>query len=120
MVPRNRYQNMRAAILPSTPARAGASYRQVHSGPIRAGRDHGRRARPYTARRMLTTVTAGPYTLRGVSVGGVYTSIAVPELGIVFDAGTSPRSTSAMDTILLSHGHADHIGALPAMLGIRA
>jgi len=68
---------------------------------------------------MLTTITAGPYTVRGISVGGVYTSLAVPELGIVFDAGASPRSTGALDTILLSHGHADHIGALPAMLGIR-
>ncbi|MEO8699097.1 MAG: MBL fold metallo-hydrolase [Kofleriaceae bacterium] len=69
---------------------------------------------------MLTTVTAGPYTVRGISVGGVYTSLAVPELGIVFDAGASPRSSGGIDTILLSHGHADHIGALPALLGIRA
>jgi ribonuclease Z len=69
---------------------------------------------------MLTTVTAGPYSVRGVSVGGVYTSLAVPELGIVFDAGASPRSSCGIDTILLSHGHADHVGALPALLGIRA
>ena len=69
---------------------------------------------------MLTSVTAGPYTVRGVSVGGVYTSIQVPELGVLFDAGISPRSFGAIDTILLSHGHADHIGALPALLGIRA
>lgn len=69
---------------------------------------------------MLTTVTAGPYTVRGVSVGGVYTSLAVPELGLVFDAGISPRSFGGVDTILLSHGHADHVGALPALLGIRA
>jgi len=69
---------------------------------------------------MLTTVTAGPYSVRGISVGGVYTSLAVPELGIVFDAGASPRSSCAIDTILLSHGHADHVGALPAFLGIRA
>ena len=69
---------------------------------------------------MLTTVTAGPYTIRGISVGGVYTSLAVPELGLLFDAGASPRSLAAIDTILLSHGHADHVGALPAMLGIRA
>jgi len=27
---------------------------------------------------MLTTVTAGPYTVRGISVGGVYTSLAIP------------------------------------------
>jgi ribonuclease Z len=69
---------------------------------------------------MLTTVTAGPYTVRGISVGGVYTSLAVPELGLVFDAGSSPRSSCAIDNILLSHGHADHIGALAAFLGIRA
>jgi ribonuclease Z len=69
---------------------------------------------------MLTTVTAGPYSVRGVSVGGVYTSLAVPELGVVFDAGASPRSSCAIDTILVSHGHADHVGALPAFLGIRA
>lgn len=75
--------------------------------------------RRYTAV-VLTTVTAGPYTIRGVSVGGVYTSLAVPELGIVLDAGISPRSAGGIDTILLSHGHADHIGALPALLGIRA
>jgi ribonuclease Z len=69
---------------------------------------------------MLTTVTAGPYTVRGVSVGGVYTSIAVPELGVLFDAGIPARSLGAIDTILLSHGHADHVGALPGLLGIRA
>ncbi|HSK00599.1 MAG TPA: MBL fold metallo-hydrolase [Kofleriaceae bacterium] len=69
---------------------------------------------------MLTTIAAGPYTIRGISVGGVYTSLAVPELGILFDAGASPRSNGAIDTILLSHGHVDHIGALPALLGIRA
>ncbi len=69
---------------------------------------------------MLTSVTAGPYTVRGISVGGVYTSLCVPQLGIVFDAGASPRSSGAVDTILLSHGHADHVGALPALLGIRA
>ena len=69
---------------------------------------------------MLTTVTAGPYTIRGVSVGGVYTSLAVPELGLVFDAGIAPRSSGGIDTIVLSHGHADHVGALASLLGIRA
>ena len=63
---------------------------------------------------------AGPYTIRGISVGGVYTSLAVPELGLLFDAGASPRSAGGIDTILLSHGHVDHVGALPALLGIRA
>jgi ribonuclease Z len=65
-------------------------------------------------------VTAGPYTVRGVSVGGVYTSLAVPELGLVLDAGIPVRSFAGTDTILLSHAHVDHAGALPALLGIRA
>jgi ribonuclease Z len=69
---------------------------------------------------MLTTVTAGPYTVRGISVGGIYTSLAVPELGLAFDAGAPLRSSAGIDTILLSHGHADHVGALPALLGIRS
>lgn len=64
-------------------------------------------------------MTAGPYTVRGISVGGVYTSLAIPELGILFDAGASPRSFGGIDTIALSHAHADHVGALPALLGIR-
>jgi ribonuclease Z len=68
---------------------------------------------------MLTTVTAGSYSVRGISVGGIYTSLAVPELGLVFDAGAPLRSLAGIDTILLSHGHADHVGALPALLGIR-
>ncbi|HEY1555319.1 MAG TPA: MBL fold metallo-hydrolase [Kofleriaceae bacterium] len=69
---------------------------------------------------MLTTVSAGPFTIRGVSVGGVYTSLLVPELGVLLDAGIPARSVAAVDTILLSHGHVDHVGALPALLGIRA
>lgn len=52
-------------------------------------------------------------------MGGVYTSIAVPELGLLFDAGIPARSLATLDTIALSHGHVDHIGALPALLGIR-
>lgn len=70
--------------------------------------------------RLLTTVSAGPFTIRGVSVGGIYTSIGVEELGVLFDVGIAARSLASMDTIVLSHGHVDHIGALPALLGIRA
>ena len=68
---------------------------------------------------MLTEVTAGPYTIRGVSVGGVYTSLFVPELGALLDAGIAARSASAAPNIFISHGHADHVGALPTILGIR-
>lgn len=69
---------------------------------------------------MLTEVKAGPYTVRGVSLGGVYTSLHVPELDVLFDVGIPIRSASAVGTLLLSHAHADHAGALGAFLGIRA
>ena len=68
---------------------------------------------------MLTTVRAGRYTVRGVSVGGVYTSLQIPELGVLLDIGLAPRSFAGVDQLVVSHGHADHIGALNTLLGIR-
>lgn len=68
---------------------------------------------------MLTEVQAGPYTVRGISVGGVYTSLQVPELSVVLDAGVPLRSFATTDHIFLSHGHSDHASALGALLGIR-
>jgi len=69
--------------------------------------------------RPLLEVRAGPFTIRGVSLGGVYTSIQVPELGVVFDCGMPIRQFAATDHLFLSHGHGDHLGALPALMGIR-
>ena len=68
---------------------------------------------------MLTEVHASPYTIRGISVGGVYTSLQVPELGVVLDAGVPLRSFATTDHLFLSHGHSDHASALGALLGIR-
>ncbi len=68
---------------------------------------------------MLTEVKAGPYTIRGVSVGGVYTSLCVPELDVLFDVGIAARSSVGVEHVLISHGHADHIGALPSLMGVR-
>jgi ribonuclease Z len=67
----------------------------------------------------LTTVQAGPYTVRGISVGGVYTSLQVPELSVVLDAGITLRALCGADQLLLSHGHIDHVGGLFGMLGVR-
>lgn len=68
---------------------------------------------------MLTKLSIPPHTLLGVSVGGVYTALHVPELNVLLDAGISPRSFVGAENLLLSHGHADHVGALPALIGVR-
>jgi ribonuclease Z len=68
---------------------------------------------------MITSVACGPYTVRGVSLGGVYTSIHVPELSALFDVGIPMRSAAAVDHLFISHGHVDHVGALPSFLGLR-
>ncbi len=69
--------------------------------------------------RFAASVRAGPYTVRGVSVGGVYTVLQVPELGVLLDAGLPLRAYSAADRIFLSHGHIDHSGGLLGLLGVR-
>lgn len=68
---------------------------------------------------MITAVKAGAYTVRGLSLGGVYTALHVPELDVAFDCGVPLRSAAGVGTLCLSHAHADHIGALNALLGIR-
>jgi ribonuclease Z len=68
---------------------------------------------------MLTEVQAGPYTIRGISIGGVYTSLQVPELNVVLDAGVPLRTFATTDHVFLSHGHSDHASSLGALLGIR-
>lgn len=68
---------------------------------------------------MLTQVRAGPFTVRGVSLAGVYTSLQIPELRLVFDVGLAPRSFAGCEQLFLSHAHADHIGAIVTFLGNR-
>lgn len=69
---------------------------------------------------MLTEVKAGDFTVRGMSLGGIYTALHVPELHAAFDAGWPLRTAAGVRRLFLSHGHVDHAGALPALLGVRA
>lgn len=68
---------------------------------------------------MMTEYEVGGYTVRGRSLGGMYTGLHVPQLGAMLDVGTAMRSACAAPNLFLSHAHVDHIGALPAMLGMR-
>lgn len=69
---------------------------------------------------MLSTVPLGELTLKGLSIGGLYTTIGIPELQMCFDAGVAPRTFAGIKRLCLSHGHVDHSGALLTLLGVRA
>lgn len=68
---------------------------------------------------VIASIPCGPYTVRGISVGGVYTTLQVPELSVLLDVGLPLRSFAAADNIFLSHGHVDHMGGLLGLLGVR-
>ena len=59
-------------------------------------------------------------TLRGITRGGIETCLMVPELGIMFDVGMCPPGVLKFDDILVSHGHADHLGGLFYLLSQRS
>jgi len=51
-------------------------------------------------------------TLVGQSVAGLRTNIVIPEYSIVFDIGVCSHQSTNQPVVCVSHGHADHIGAL--------
>ncbi len=69
---------------------------------------------------MFQAQDAAPFTIEGASLGGIYTSLHIPELKVLLDVGYSLRSSVGAKHLFLSHGHTDHSGALPALLGMRA
>ena len=68
---------------------------------------------------MITELKVGRHTVRGASLGGMYTSLHVPELDAVFDVGVALRGAVSARRLFLSHAHVDHMGALASYLGMR-
>jgi ribonuclease Z len=58
-------------------------------------------------------------TLVGVSRAGIETCLMVPEVGVMFDVGLCPPGSLKYETILVSHGHADHLAGLPYLVSQR-
>ncbi|HET6585807.1 MAG TPA: MBL fold metallo-hydrolase, partial [Nannocystaceae bacterium] len=56
---------------------------------------------------------------RGVTRGGIRTCLMVPQLDLMFDVGGPVRGQLKFGTILVSHGHQDHLGDLPYLLSQR-
>lgn len=67
----------------------------------------------------LSFYSLGRYTVQGASLGGLYTSLYLPELDALFDVGFAFRAGATAKRLFLSHAHLDHLGALPALLGMR-
>jgi len=59
-------------------------------------------------------------TLEGFAEGGIRTSIGVPEIGAIFDAGTPIPTCLRYDNIFITHGHSDHIGCLVPIIARRS
>jgi ribonuclease Z len=69
--------------------------------------------------RGLDTLAVGGLKLQGVTRGGVETCVMVPAVGCMFDVGMCPPGALKYATILVSHGHADHLGGLPYLVSQR-
>ncbi|QDT31529.1 MBL fold metallo-hydrolase [Thalassoglobus polymorphus] len=67
----------------------------------------------------LKTMVHGGLTIEGYSRAAVQTYWRIPELKIGFDLGGSPWSFMGTQTFFLSHGHLDHMAALPAYVARR-
>jgi ribonuclease Z len=58
-------------------------------------------------------------TIEGYSLAAVQSYWRIPELKVCFDLGGSPWDFTGTSTIFITHGHLDHMAALPAFVARR-
>ena len=59
------------------------------------------------------------YSLNGFSLGGIETSVWVPEFNVAFDVGRGRQELVKLGDYALTHTHMDHAGGLPYVLALR-
>jgi ribonuclease Z len=67
----------------------------------------------------VRTLRHGELTIEGYSRAAVQTYWRIPELKVGFDLGAQPWSFMGTETWFVSHGHLDHIVALPVYVARR-
>ena len=67
----------------------------------------------------IKTIKHNGLTIEGYSRAAVQSYWRVPELSIGFDLGAQPWSFMGTETWFISHGHLDHIVALPVYIALR-
>jgi len=66
------------------------------------------------------SVTLAGHDVVAVSVAGVQTCIQLPQLDLCFDIGRCPISAVHRRTVLVTHGHVDHLGGIVHHVSLRA
>lgn len=67
----------------------------------------------------METLNLSGVTLEGYAQGGIRTSIGVPEVNSIFDAGTVIPTSLRYPNVFITHGHPDHIGAITNIIARR-
>ena len=67
----------------------------------------------------IRTLSDDRFTIEGYSRAAVQTYWRIPELKIGFDVGAQPWDFMGTSTWFVSHGHLDHLAALPVYVARR-